>query len=520
MNDFKRKTREFIDSERFSSSVVTALVIAVVMVFNALLFTVVEMFGLVFYYDKPFDYSITGSSDELFDEAIKANKKVKIYFCMSESELKAHSTGGEVYVTAKKFEEKYPEFIELDYLNIITKQDKDGNFVDLNKYLEKDTTVSADSSETEKDETKYLPIYNSSVIFECGDNYKVITDNYTSTGFSPFYTMDSSRYITSYNGEEVMAAMISWVTVDEHKTAYFTQRHGEQVDTGFANLLLCAGYNIDTVDLRKNSVPEDAGLLIISNPTSDFEASKDGSVYTEMDKIREYMERDGGGNLYVTLDPYVKTLTVLEDFLIEYGIAFSTSVDHKGNTIKNIVKDNTDAITSDGFTLVCNFAKGEVAESIKGRVSDDDDGVLVRDIAALELSGNAKPLLTSSPSSSLEAGGKTVSSSGSYNVCAYSDKTNASGKVSKVFVVPSIYIAVSDTLNSDGYYNKDFLYSTIESLFWDKPMPYGCSSISYSSQILRNLTMGTARIYTVAVMLIPTSIAVVGAVVLIKRKHR
>ena len=134
MNDFKRKTREFIDSERFSSSVVIALVIAVVMVFNALLFTVVEMFGLVFYYDKPFDYSITGSSDELFDEAIKANKKVKIYFCMSESELKAHSTGGEVYVTAKKFEEKYPEFIELDYLNILTKQDKDGNFIDLDKY--------------------------------------------------------------------------------------------------------------------------------------------------------------------------------------------------------------------------------------------------------------------------------------------------------------------------------------------------------------------------------------------------
>ena len=87
-------------------------------------------------------------------------------------------------------------------------------------------------------------------------------------------------------------------------------------------------------------------------------------------------------------------------------------------------------------------------------------------------------------------------------------------------VVPSIYLTVSDALNGDGYANKDFLYSVFEELFWDKPMPYGCNSISYSSQILKNLTMGTARLYTAAALLIPVSIALVGTVVLLRRKNR
>ena len=329
-------------------------------------------------------------------------------------------------------------------------------------------------------------------------------------------------YISNYttpNGEEIIASMVSWVTVDEHKKAYFTQRHGEQVDSSFVNLLLCAGYDMDVLDLRKNPIPDDASLLIISNPTSDFEASKDGSVYTETDKLRAYLER--GGNLFVSLDPYAKTLTVLEDFLLQHGIGFSSTVDSSGKKIRNIVKDSQNAITSDGFTLVCDFAKGEVAKSISDRISDNSGGgVLIKDVSALEITGNAKPILVSSGTSVLEAGGRVVSDSGEYNIAAFSEKATDSGAVSRIFVIPSIYLSVSDSLNSDGYSNKDFIYSLFEELFWDKTMPYGCTPISYSTQILQNLTMGTARLYTAIALLIPAAIALVGTVVLVRRKNR
>ena len=144
--------------------------------------------------------------------------------------------------------------------------------------------------------------------------------------------------------------MICRVTSGNAKMAYFTQHHGEMADITFTNLLTSAGYDIDVINLRESAVPEDADLLIISNPTSDFEASWDGSVYTETDRLRAYMER--GGNLYVSMDPYAKTLTVLEDFLREYGISFAYSENALGRRIKSIVKDPRNSITTDGFTLV------------------------------------------------------------------------------------------------------------------------------------------------------------------------
>ena len=502
MKFLKAKAGKLLSGERFSSFALAALIIAVVMVINALLYTAVDLFGLAFSYKQKLDYSLTGSHEEMFSDAIEAGKKVKISFCMAESDVAVHSTGSEVYTTARKFAEKYPDFIELDFINIITRQDKDGNLINLSKYKTDDT-----------------PIYKTSVIFECGDNHRVVTDTYTGAGFASFFTLDSSMYVTSYNGEEVIASMVSWVTAEEHKTAYFTQRHGEQTEFSFTNLLTCAGYNIEVIDLREKSVPEDADLLIISNPTSDFEASMDGSVYTETDRLRAYLDR--GGSLYVALDPYVRTLSVLEGLLAEYGIAFSTSESAGGKKIRNIIKDPRNAITTDGFTLVAEYAESGLAKNISARVSKYGSGsVIVRDVCALSLSDGALPLLVSSGSSVLEAGGKTVSDNGSYTIAACSEKTTAEGKTSKIFVIPTVYLAVSDSLIANGYSNKDFIYSLFEDFFGAENMPYGCKPVLYSSQILENLTMGKARLYTFMALVAPVAVFAFGTVVLVRRKYR
>ena len=518
MNDFKRKVGAFFGSDGCASATVTALVICVVMVFNAMLFAATELFGWGIYYTTEIDYSISGNTDELFEKAISEGKKVKISFCMAEDDLKVHSTGGEVYTTIKNFAERYEDdgFIEIDYINVITRRDKNGNLVNLSKYQTPQEQQGADASEQTK-----TPIYKTSVIFECGENYRVLTDG-TSTGFAYFYNLGSNRNIIAYNGEEVTAAMISWVLADEHKMAYITTRHSEQADSAFLNVLTCAGYIIGEVDLRASKVPEDADLLIISNPKSDFEAARPGSeieIYTEIDRLREYAER--GGNIFVSLDPYVKKLTILENFLKEYGIEFSSTENEDAPTTRNIVKDLRDGITTDGFSFLASYANSPLADAISDRVSKYGNGrVLLKQVSALELSGDAKPLLLSSPSAQLESNGKVVSSSGDYVIAAYSEAAAKDGKTSRVFVIPSIYAAVSDSLTASKYSNKDFLYALFENFYGAEGMPYGCKPIFYDSQILENLTMGTAGVYTVAAMLIPVAIAAVGSVVLIRRKNR
>ncbi|MBO7304079.1 MAG: Gldg family protein [Clostridia bacterium] len=503
MKDIKNKIKQMAESDGFSSTTMTALVIAVVMVVNIFLYIVVQAFGLYLYKIENDDLSLSGATDALFAEAISEGKKVKVSFCMTEDVIKTHDTGAFVYKTAKYFEERYEGFIELDFINIITQRNEHGELISLSKY------------KTDMYGAK-TPIYASSVIFEYEDNYRVVSDTYTTAGFAPFFVLDSELQADAYNGEEVFAGMVSWVLSSEHKRAYFTSHHGETADLAFSNLLSYAGYYVDLIDLRKEEVPKDADLVIISNPTSDFESGS--GLRAEIDRLKSYA--DEGGNIMVMLDPYVKTLATLEAFLAEYGIAFSTTENKQGKKIRNMIKDPNGAVMTDGFTLVTEYSSDPLAKAIEKAVSTYTDGsVLVREVSALSLSDGAKPLLISSSSSVLEAGGKTVARGGSYCAAAYASRDTENGKTN-IFVVPSAYIAVSDAIVTTGYSNRDFMYAIFEYLYGAKGMPYGSNVAVYDAETLENLKMGTAKIYTAIIMAIPATITLVGVAVITKRKNR
>ena len=480
-----------------------AVIIAIALVFNVILYIVTEAFGLYLYSPMVDDLSISGNTDSLFADAIRQNRKIKISFCQDEDSVKKHSTGNYVYETVNAFKERYHELVEVEYINILTRRNSKGELVNLSKY-QKDM----------RGNDQY--IFKSSVIFESGTNYRVLTDVVTTAGYADFYTLDADMNATSYNGEEVVAAMMSWVLSDEHKTAYFTQYHGEVVDIAFSNLLACAGYYIDIIDLKKNEVPDDAGLVVISNPTADFERALEGSkVRGELDRLKTYLE-ERSGNLYVSLDPYVKELSMLESFLAEYGIEFSYSVDKNGRRVRNLVKDIQNGIQIDGFTLITEYADSELASKIKETTEKYSDGsVIIREASALTLSGGAKPLLVTSESSSTEAGGEQTGSDGFYCVGAYN-----SSDAGNVFVCSSIYLGVSDSLVTNGYSNKEMIFALVENLFGGENMPYGCNAVGYSAGVLENLTVGTAINYTVFLMCIPVVILFVGVAVTVRRKNR
>ncbi len=509
MAKFKSKAASALSSENAASGALTAVIIVTVLAINVIVFVISSAFGLSFTSTPKDETVITGSTDALFSEARADRKKVKISFCFSsEADVLAHATGAFVHKTAEEYEKRYPDFIEIDYLNLITGKNSKGENVDVEKY----------KTDMQGNET---PLAKSSVIFECGKNYKVVTDTYTSAGFADFYTLDAAtKNATSYNGEAFMASMIYWVTVNEHPTAYLTVGHSEQLDSTFLGVLSMAGYNLKKIDLKNEEVPRDAALLIISNPLSDFEkeAAEDSDFRTEFKRLKTYM--DNGGNIYVSLDPYVKRLPVLESFVASYGIAFSETVGASG-IVRNIVKDSYNAITTDGFTLVTEFADNEVANSVSNTVKQYSEGkVIIKSVAALELSKTAKPMLVSGASSELYAEGKSVDKSGSYCVAAYATAEAKQDKTSSLFVVPSIYTTVSDAFVTNKYSNKDFMYSLFDNLYGRDGMPYGCNVAYYDSGVLENLTMGTKRIFTGIILAVPVPIAIFGAALIVKRKNR
>ena len=276
------------------AAVFSLLLVVVIILVNVVLYSLTAINGWYIAYAEEIDLTVSGNTKELFADAEAEGKKVKIMFCMPEDDLAMHTTGKDVLDTAKQLEALHPSFIELVFYNIKTQQDADGNLVDLRKY------------ETDMAGNK-VPLHSGSVIFSTTvsdgfggvrEDYKVVSTEYNGVPFVDFYHIDADGYITAYNGEEFMASMILWTLADEHKTAYFTTGHGESVDVAFYNMLVCAGYYVEPLDLLRNDFStemlEKAGFVIISKPTADFAKGKDAGMRTEIERLEYYLKENGG----------------------------------------------------------------------------------------------------------------------------------------------------------------------------------------------------------------------------------
>ena len=550
MKEFFQKLGRKLTGRKGIGATMTAVIIIAVVMLNVLAYTVTNAFGLYVYSPPKRDFSLSGSTDSLFQSAIDSEKKVTITFCYTQDKLETHETGSYVLGTALQFAERYPDLIELKFLNLLTKMDAEGNLVDLKPYANVVCSSKGENGKTCGQSARYPDavknprckacgntldpdkdsVYNlrqNSVIFESGEgeewSCRVLTDRSSTAGFVDFFTIDSTATIVAYNGEEVMASMISWVLHRDHPVAYFTQNHGETADIAFSNLLTCAGYYVEVINLRKQEIPEDAGMLIISNPTSDFDRAADGSqTRGELDKIEDYLVNKGG-KLYVALDPYVKELTNLESTLAKWGITVSGQTNEHGVLVRDIVREDANAITPDGYTFIATHADNETATKIRDKVvAYGNDSILMSEVTRLVLdeTKGAQPLLVSGSASSTYAGGTKTDGAGNYAVCAYSTQTHEEGKTSTVFVIPTAYITATDAFQSENYSNKDFLYSTFEVLFGSNPAPRGCNQVLYTSGILENLTMGKAKTYAAIIFAVPVILAAVGVITLRRRKNR
>ena len=511
MKKIKEKFQSLFRAENVTGATITALLIGAVIVINVIAYALTTGYGLYYTPTEKLDLSISDASDDKFSSY--KGEGIDVIFCRSSVTFDEETgTKDQTYyfhTTAKEFEKKYPELVNVKYVNVLTKRMEPDN-----KIYER----LADYQRNEAGEIAY-PLYESSVIFDnlALDKFRVVTD----TAAAAFYANDntSTESYQAYVGEEVFSSMLSWVLAKDTKKAYFTTYHGESSEVYFASMLACAGYEIDIIDLRKQNIPDDADLLVISNPTQDFEESIEGGPTSEMDRLRKYLS--GGGNLYVSLDPYAKKLNNFEGLLKDYGISYvESTVD--GDLYKNVVRDTANSTTADNFTLLAEFSDSDHAESIKGVLDRFDSGrVRLRECAALNVTGKAEALLVTSSSSAIYAGGERTDKSGGYCIGAVAPTKDAGGtRAGSIFVVSSIYLTANDSLMTKGCANRDFIYSVFDFVFDANNAPYGCTPIHFNSESLENFTMRTARMYMVLILTVPVAVAVVGIVVLKKRKNR
>ena len=199
------------------------------------------------------------------------------------------------------------------------------------------------------------------VIIAYGDRYRVVSAE-------SFWLRNTSDEIFSYNGEYKMASIFKSVSAYNSAgaaTAYFLTDHGEtyydaaRPDENYELLdfiyaLEDAGLKIKNLDLSSvDSIPADCALLVINNPTSDFEPApgmeNSFGYVSPLEKIDRYLVSNYG-SLIVAKD-FKTELPLFEEFMREWGFEFvnalvkdeSNNVEDTGNTHSQIIASyNTD----------------------------------------------------------------------------------------------------------------------------------------------------------------------------------
>ena len=548
-----------------TSLAITALIIAVVIILNAIMTLLTKRF--MWYGDLTPDLHFT-ISDECFDligevkdddinspiemiDKFRAENKaynqangltpeskdyrdenvmINILFPVEPDALESDATTLYVKENAEELRAKFPDYISTEYVNSISNPKR------FEKYL---------SSNTEK-------ISLDSIIVECGSEFRIRT-------LRSFYVF-SKEEPYAYNGEKAFASSILAVTRAEMPLACYTVNHGEkfpvsaEVDADgnqlvpFLDVLENAGYRAQPIDLSSEEIPEECRLLITFDPKQDFISGNNGlEKEGELKKLDAYLADRNA--FMVFLSPTTGELANLEEFLGEWGLAVRRNGDDP-----IVVKDSQHSNLNNYEAIIGNY---DVNDIMDGWAQGLSAKVIFEDAMAIEYARDYKittqPLATDE-TKSFEIGGNVAYNRAVFTMfksydtalgyAAGSQVANATASDPFKLMGVSVethyeqekYSAIEDSayvmlcgstdfasekyLYSNSYGNEDLLLSVFQ-MCGREPVPVGLDFKEFANYEIEEISTGDATKYTVALTVAPIVIALfAGVFVLVRRKNR
>ena len=549
-----------------TSLAITALIIAVVIIINAIMTLLTQRF--MWYGDMTPDLHFTISEEcfdligavsdeddinspvEMIDKFRAENKAynaekglvkgdkdyrdenvmINILFPVEPDALDSDDTTLYVKENAEELRAKFPDYISTEYVNAINNPKR------FERYL---------SSNVEK-------ISLDSIIIECGSEFRIRT-------LRSFYVFDKDTPY-AYNGEKAFASSILAVTRSEMPLACYTVNHGEsfpvsaEVDENgnalipFLDVLENAGYRAQPIDLSKEEIPEACRLLITFNPKQDFISGNNGlQKEGELKKLDAYLEARNA--FMVFLDPTTGELENLEEFLAEWGLAVRRDGDDP-----IVVKDSQNSNLNNYEAVIGNYDTNDLME---GWAEDLSAKVIFEDAMAIEYARdykiNSQPL-ANDPSKTFEIGGnpsynravftmfKSYETASGYAAGREVAKATASDPFMLMgvsvethyeqekysLVEDSAYVVLCGStdfasdkyLYSNSYGNEDLLLSVFQ-MCGREPVPVGLDFKEFANYSIEEISTADATKYTVALTAAPVVLALgAGVFVLVRRKNR
>jgi len=222
----------------------SAVFIAAIILINVVISAVNSKVGLYVDLTSEKIYGITDSTTKALS---KIDTPVEIIFCQVADKLDDDLYLSKVKKLAETYVEKFPN-VSIKYYDTIA----DPTLV----YQYKTTSATS--------------IPNTSVIVSCPS-----TKQYKVFARDAFFTKaESTNSVFGFNGEMRFTSAILQTARPDSPIALFTTGHGETVSAPLQDLLVNAGYVIETVDLKAGKLDSKAKLIVISSPQNDFTGLK------------------------------------------------------------------------------------------------------------------------------------------------------------------------------------------------------------------------------------------------------
>lgn len=341
-----------------------------------------------------------------------------------------------------------------------------------------------------------------------------------------YETAESSSYVTTEGKSNIERIITNKLATfaDGFKISEITlvTGHGEKLNEVFESVLGMYNYQINTVDLLTEDLPEDAKSLVVVNaPSGDFSAE-------EIEKLDAYLDR--GGNVQIYFNPILSNdeLPRLESYLAnEWAIKRNHKI---AVDMDNKLESTSETAAIYGIMSIAQLTDSEIVSPITA----SRRSVLYSASNVLEIAGDKPgsveitPVLETSSNAYLKdyaaiGESKTADDpSGKYNVLVSAKRSNYTLNnevfTGKLIVSGSSY--TMDTLVGDSRYaNEDLLLNSIN---WMRGSEAGIT-VRAKDLPQGSLTVPTGQFwpwFIVLVAVIPIAIFVCGIVVWIKRRYK
>jgi hypothetical protein len=482
------------------SIVLAIIVIAVIVILNVIVNLASERVNLSADLTSNSIYALSADTTD-FLKTVTSN--VEIVVMLDENTISAY--GDPYYKQALEIIRKYPQEnsrIKVDFINL---------------------TVNPQYT------ARYTEIYQGNIV--TGDVVITSGGRIRVFSFDEMFNVDYSTgqaVISSSKAEQMITSAILYVCNANPKKVYIMQVESAEASPTAGNiekLLSDNGYDVLEWNPALEMLPEDADVLVIDAPLNDFTPEMITNIYS-------FLENDGkySKNLIYLSNASQKEMTNMNGLLADWGMRVKSGYFISDENVANILSADSPLVIG----AYINTSGNEYTAS----VTNPELPIVVVNASPIELTGTgitgtsaATTLLATSDTSysfneelyaAMMADPNTPVETASYPVMALSSKgvRNDSGlSFSNVFVISGSNM-LSSRYSEMGYFNNGEYFVSIVNTMTGRSdsislIPKSTTEITFEMNLGKFNALRNVFLY-----IIPIAIAIVGAVILLRRRNK